>query len=666
MSVKVRTTVCGAVIAAVGIAAALPASAATPQPRATLDAAPSWTAKATAGSDASASQQLRMSVTLKLRNQAGAEALARAVSTPGSASYRKFVSADAWRSQYAPTDATVSSVESWLRANGFTIGAVPANHRTVAFTGTVAQAEKAFGTTLRTFVKDGASVIAPTSATTIPSSVAGAVAGVSGLDTSLRAHPNNVGGPAYRARGAVSAAATPADDLPAPPLVFLNAPPCSTYYGEKKATGVPQVAGLHPLTDVVCGYKPGQLRSAYTTAGALSQGLDGRGATVAIVDAYASPTIFNDASTYAARNDAQHPLRDYQFSQNLPASYNNTELCDAAGWYGEESLDVEAVHAMAPAASILYVGGASCFDNDLNAAVNTIVDNQLAQVISNSYGEPDSDENLAGLQAVYQIGLQAAAEGISLMFSSGDSGDDIAATGMRQTDSSASNPLVTAVGGTALAIGQDGSTLWTQGWGTGTSSLVNGAWSPLPPTFQSGGGGGESNVWGQPWYQKGVVPNAMAKQTDSGQKGRAVPDVSMVGDNATGFLIGQSQTFPNGQVKYSEYRLGGTSLSSPLYAGFTALMDQAIGGSLGFLNPLLYGLFYNSPAMLDVNHGRRVTDAVVRTNYLDTSDPTSGTARFLRTHNQTGTIYTRKGYDDVTGVGSPIGDVTLAFLQSQR
>jgi subtilase family serine protease len=665
MSVKIRTTVCGAVIAAVGIAAALPASAATPQPRATLDAAPTWTAKASAGADASASQQLRMSVTLKLRNQAGAEALAQAVSTPGNKSYRKFVSAAAWRSQFAPTDATVSSVKSWLSSNGFTIGDIPANHRTVAFTGTVAQAEKAFGTSIKSFVKDGVSVVAPTSATSVPSSIAGAVTGVSGLDTSMRATPDNTGGPAFKAKGAASAKATPADDLPAPPLVFLNAPPCSNYFGEKLATGVPQVSGLNPLTDVVCGYKPGQLRSAYKTDGFLAQGLDGRGATVAIVDAYASPTIFNDASTYAARNDAQHPLRDYQFSQNLPASYNNTELCDAAGWYGEESLDVESVHAMAPAAGILYVGGASCFDNDLNAAVNTVVDNQLAQIISNSYGEPDSDENAAGLQDVYQIGLQAAAEGISLMFSSGDSSDDVATTGIRQTDSSASNPLVTAVGGTSLAIGQDGQALWTQGWGTHNANLVNGKWQ-LPATFNSGGGGGESNVWGQPFYQKGVVPNAMAKQTASGKKGRAVPDVSMVGDNATGFLIGQSQTFPNGQVKYSEYRLGGTSLSSPLYAGFTALEDQAIGGSLGFLNPLLYGLFYNSPAMLDVNHGRKVTDAVVRTNYTVTSDPTSATVRLLRTINDTNSIYTRKGYDDVTGVGSPIGDVTLAFLESQR
>ncbi len=154
-----------------------------------------------------------------------------------------------------------------------------------------------------------------------------------------------------------------------------------------------------------------------------------------------------------------------------------------------------------------------------NAAVNTVVDNQLAQVISNSYGEPDSDENAAGLQDVYQIGLQAAAEGISLMFSSGDSSDDVATTGIRQTDSSASNPLVTAVGGTSLAIGQDGSALWTQGWGTHNANLVNGKWQ-LPATFNSGGGGGESNVWGQPCVPEGRRPER-DRQADGDRARRA-------------------------------------------------------------------------------------------------------------------------------------------------
>ncbi len=64
--------------------------------------------------------------------------------------------------------------------------------------------------------------------------------------------------------------------------------------------------------------------------------------------------------------------------------------CDAAGWYGEETLDVEAVHATAPAANILYVGASSCQDADLNAAVNTVVDNELAQIVTNSYGNAES------------------------------------------------------------------------------------------------------------------------------------------------------------------------------------------------------------------------------------------------------------------------------------
>ncbi|MDP9219732.1 MAG: hypothetical protein M3P23_04235, partial [Actinomycetota bacterium] len=84
MSVKIRTTVCGTAIAALGIAVALPASAATPQPRATLETAPAWTAH-TAAANPSANQELSLTLTLKLRDQAGAEALAKSVSTPGSA-----------------------------------------------------------------------------------------------------------------------------------------------------------------------------------------------------------------------------------------------------------------------------------------------------------------------------------------------------------------------------------------------------------------------------------------------------------------------------------------------------------------------------------------------------------------------------------------------------
>ena len=152
----------------------------------------------------------------------------------------------------------------------------------------------------------------------------------------------------------------------------------------------------------------------------------------------------------------------------------------------------------------------------------------------------------------------------------------------------------------------------------------------------------------------------MAKQTASGKKGRAVPDVSMVGDNATGFLIGQSQTFPNGQVKYSEYRLGGTSLSSPLMAGVMALADQQAGRHHGFANPALYAQYGTSAYRDTVAPDQPI--AVVRNDYVNSVDASDGTTTKLRTFDQTESLHTTPGYDDVTGVGSPNGQRFLAAL----
>ena len=622
--------------------------------RATVDASPDWTASATTAGHTDAASRLHLSVLLNLRDAAGATALADAVSNPRSASYRHYVTAAQWRARFAPTSRQVASVTRFLTDSGFTVTDVPANGRYVAFDGTAAQAEKAFATKLQDYDRAGKRVSAPSTATSVPAALSALVAGISGLDTSAVVTPLHV--TAAEEGATVAPGATPqttGGQLPGPAPVFRNAPPCSDYYGQKKATGVPQILA-DPLTLVPCGYKPGQIRGAYGTDSALGQGLDGRGVRVAIVDAYASPTILKDAQTYAARNDARHPLRDYQFSQVLPGSYGNVAACGPQGWYGEETLDVEAVHATAPAANIVYVGASSCFNNDILAAVNTIVDNGLADVITNSYGSTGESEPLVE----HQTYLQAAAQGISVLFSSGDNGDEIVKTGTRQVDSPASDPYVTAVGGTALAVGQADDYLFEQGWGTGSSTLVNGAWAPVPPSYKYGGGGGTSRVWPQPAYQAGVVPNGIAKYFGGAK--RAVPDVSMVADPQTGFLIGQTQQFPDGSTKYSEYRIGGTSLSSPLFAGVVAIANQAAGQPLGFLNPAMYGLA-GTAAFRDVDHGRKITDGVVRANYNNGVDASAGVTTFLRTFNQTGTIYTRKGYDDVTGVGSPNG---AAFLQA--
>ncbi len=677
MSLRLRGLLAVTAACAAALSVALPATAAPPvSPRVTLDAAPVWTHAATPAGATPAAAPVRLAAVLPLRDPAGAERLALAVSTPGDAQYGHYLTAAQWRARFAPTDTTVATVTGWLRARGFSVTSVPANHRYVAFTGSAGAANAAFGAGLTNYVKDGAHVSAPSRAVTVPAELATSITGITGLDTSARMTPTHstqdaipaaAGPPNPRPHAAgppnpLPHAAGPPDprpkeELPPPGAVFRNAPPCSDFYGQKLVRNVPQPLAT-PLTYAPCGYVPEQLRSAYGLTASQRLGLDGRGATVAIVDAYASPTIFGDAATYAQLNDSRHPLRASQFRQLLPATFTDTEACDAAGWYGEESLDVEAVHGTAPAASILYVGASSCNDVDIVAAVNSVVDNDLAQIISNSYGNA-GEVSATDAAEEHQTYMQAAAQGITVLFSSGDAGDNIADTGIRQPDYPAADPFVTAVGGTSLGVGDRGQYLFETGWGNKRSVLTDGAWTPFPGEFRGGGGGGTSFVWDQPRYQLGVVPAAIANVNGNGPH-RAVPDLALLGDPNTGYLVGQTQQFPDGTFRYSQYRIGGTSLSCPLLAGIQAVANQIARRSLGFLNPTVYSLA-GTPAFKDINSAG-VTRGVVRVDYVNSVDDTDGTITSLRTLNDTGTIFTRRGYDDVTGVGTPNGAAYLAAV----
>ncbi len=129
-----------------------------------------------------------------------------------------------------------------------------------------------------------------------------------------------------------------------------------------------------------------------------------------------------------------------------------------------------------------------------------------------------------------------------------------------------------------------------------------------------------------------------------------MPDIGAIADPNTGYLIGQTQTFPDGTVRYSEYRIGGTSLSSPIMAGIMALADQAKGSPHGFANPALYSL--DPSAYNDVTNPSS-TVAVVRNDYVNGVDAGNGVLVSLRTMNQTLSLKTTPGWDDVTGFGSP-------------
>ncbi len=609
---------------------------------------PGWAKAANLVGHAKAADAVGFRVYLGWRDAAGAEAAARAVSDPRSASYGKYLSSAEFRQQFAPAQGQVGAVKAWLKDRGFDVRYTPGNNHYVVAEGTVAQAEAAFKTTINRYKVNGKVVRSPAKALSVPATLK-LVDGVIGLDDSWKFVEPNANADAPPSTGVVTGR------------------PCSAYWAEKTAVTVPEAYGeTQPYAP--CGYTPAQLRGAYGLTGLVADGLDGSGQTVAIIDAYASPTILADVNQWSSRNGLP-TLKPGQLQEVVPPGVfgrpNNTQH-DPSGWYVEETLDVEAVHAMAPGAKIVYVAGPNN-RRDLDAALNHVIDKHLAQIVTNSYGYATELLPPGYVKPINDMLIQAAATGIGVYFASGDAGDESATFGFNTVEFPTGSPWVTAVGGTSLAVGADDGYLFETGWETGRTLLdaTGTAWDGTPPgTFLSGAGGGASCQFAQPWYQVGVVPDAMSMLPDrvcGAFKGRAVPDVSILGDTNTGFLMGQTMTFPGGIVKYGERRVGGTSVSSPLFAGIMAVADQAAGQPHGFANPVFYANA-TSGAFRDIVP---TTDpvAVVRIDYVNGVDDADGTITSLRSMDFPLSIQTEVGYDEVTGVGSPDGESFIDALK---
>lgn len=584
---------------------------------------PVWaTAKADKGATSN-SAQVSARVYFSGRDAASLAAYAKAVSDPSSPMYGKYLSAKRTQQLFGATKAQVAAVKSWLTSSGLQITGVTQHY--VSVTGDVAAAEKAFGTQLHNYAKGSKTYHAPSMTASVPESLKGAVLTVTGLDNAPHKANHD-------------------DQLPPPDAVFKNAGPFSSYYGSNVADTLPSAYGSK-IPYAVQGYTGKQLRAAYG-AGSYT----GKGVRIAITDAYASPSIAFDAGTYAKKHgDAAWSTG--QLHQVLPKNYTKTTECGAAGWYGEETLDVEAVHAVAPAADVTYVGAASCYDDDLLDSLSKVVDNHLADIVSNSWGDIEANQTpdlAAAYDQVFQFG---AVEGIGFYFSSGDNGDEVANTGTKQVDTPANSAWVTAVGGTSLAVGKGDKYQWETGWGTekATLSADGKSWTNFPGAFTSGAGGGTSRTVAEPYYQQGVVPNALAKANNAAGN-RVVPDISAIADPNTGFKVGQTQTFPDGSQQYSEYRIGGTSLAAPVIAAVQALSQEAHGGkALGFANPVIYSK-YGSKLYHDVMDKNL---AVARVDFVNGFDAADGLAVSVRSLGKDSSLSAVKGYDDVTGVGSP-------------
>jgi subtilase family serine protease len=592
---------------------------------------PAWATSANFKQSADASANVGFRIYLGWRDERGAAAIAQAVSDPHSPSYGHFLTPAQFRQQFAPSQASVKAVTSWLRSQGFTIDYTPQNNHYVAAEGTIAQAAAAFGTSFGLYGYLGDVLLSPTSALTIPASLAGVVVGVAGLDD--------------------SAALVQTDhvvDVNAPPSPgFRNSPPLSAYWAAQISpyaypTGFTAVSSPAMAPWNTKGYTPTQIKGAYGISG-----YDGAGQTVAIIDAYASPTIAADLNQWST-NRGLPTMNPGQFKQIIaPGTYLRPQVVnhrrivqDPQGWYGEETLDIEAVHGMAPAANIVFVGAPNNY-RDLDAALNHAVDQHVAQIISNSYGYTTEALPTGFIKPVEDTLVQAAAEGIGVYFGSGDFGDETSVHGAPTPDWPASSPWVTAVGGTSLGIGSSNSRALETGWGTSSYNCNTVTLVCTRTGWLYGAGGGVSRLFAEPAYQQSVGQFA----------GRAVPDVAALGDPQTGMLIGQTQSFPNGP-SYDEYRIGGTSLSTPIFAGLMALADQRAGAPHGFANPLFYA---NAGSFNDV---LSVKTAVARRNFVNGVDGTAGTVDRLRTfddYSGSPTQHTGPGWDNVTGLGTPNG-----------
>jgi hypothetical protein len=387
-------------------------------------------------------------------------------------------------------------------------------------------------------------------------------------------------------------------------------------------------------------YSPSEIRSAYNATSLLDRGINGSGVTISIVDAYGDPYI-------------QSELDNFSATFGIPTTTVHVVCVDGpcdyyegiyTGWSDEIALDVEWAHAMAPGATInLYIGSNQSqplFDAVAAAVAGTNGNGTFlspSSIVSMSWGYPENDIGSSSvansvspwsypwLDKVFQLGT---AEGITFFASSGDSGAIEQTEGQTSLYGGANypstDPFVTGVGGTSLYMATTSGYLeypWANA--TGTYGYET-AWSWND--FQEmglgwGTGGGFSTLFGQPFWQNG--PGVATGEA------RGAPDVSWDGDPLTGVLV-----YYEGYL----YPFGGTSVGSPSWAGAMALIDQAAGHSLGFINPSLYFILNNPSEFKKAIHDITVGD----------NDP----------------YVAGPGWDPLTGVGTPnIGELASILAE---
>jgi subtilase family serine protease len=561
-------------------------------------------------SRAAANRRLDLKIFLSLRNRPELDALLAAQQDPTSPQYHQWLTPAQFATRFDPGQSDLIAIANWLNGAGFRLTALGPDRHYVAFTGSVAQAERVFGVTI--VATTDSRMFTNLEDPIVPAGLAGLVAHLEGLDNLRRFAP--LIRSSRRRRHPVVAAAPRSFA----PTAFVNGgvPAMPPFERSSPSYVQPQIA-----LGGDSAFGPIDIQTFYDETPLLSDGINGgKGSDcIAVIEdsdyKASAVTLFDTTFALPAAVISNF------FPTNDPG-INSDE--------GETLLDLEYAHAAAPNAPLrAYIG------NDTTAIIDPIADGIQKAVKDNACSVISISFSNCGGASSYFTGTldpmfaQAASQGQSVIVASDDFGaagqivgrDGNCATATnRHVNEVAADPNVIAAGGTEFTPEYNSS-------GDDVGFVAEDTWNEA--TDGGASGGGASAIFSKPAWQKGVTPS-------DGQ--RDLPDLAIIASpDMPGVFMGDDASdegsgCPRGQSCIN-CCAGGTSLSAPLVAGISRILEQTASRRVGNLGPLLYSLgSESSTALRDVTIGNNDFNGV------------TGFSAGV-------------GYDQATGWGSP--DITL-------
>jgi len=489
-----------------------------------------------------AGDSLKLAITLKPRDPAGLEDFLRRVQDPNDSLYHHYLTLEEFADRFGPSESDVRDVAAHLERFGVRVTDVHRNRLVLDVEGTSASVENAFQLQMNEYRLASGRVARSANADPIfPVDIASKVHAVVGLDdvSVRRPHLVRPGGAGARA-----------------PM---------------------------PRASIGDYMTPAKIKSAYNLA-SLTQ--TGAGETLAFFEL--SEYSAADIAAYASNFGIPAPTLENVLVDGGPRHAAHPGDPDDVGdnERAEVTLDIELAAAVAPGLTKILVYDGPNTDARLLDTYSKIASENRASVVSVSWGLSEDETSAATRNAEAVVFQQMAAQGQSIFVASGDSGayDDPHNPNTLSVDDPASQPYVTAVGGTTLYLNAGENTYQRES-----------AWMRSSGGRIGSGGGGVSRVWSLPTWQAAVSTNANGASTAH----RMVPDVSLDADPATGYPIYFTATGQSG----AWYAIGGTSAAAPIWAAFASLVNQkrvADGHArVGFANPMIYQIAQSDQSDLD-------------------------------------------------------------------